>query len=166
MNVAIISLIIILVILIVYYIYQKQLFAYNEQFIEGMWYADEGFCDDCDVEQYKLAIGSIVDEESSFNTIVRNAYLLITPDIENTVIKLSYRPPWICSSGSYKIYADVSSTDTLPEKIILEVNTITGNMKIYDETVDESQIESDGKVKKNLYANLYKNNEVTNLSKE
>lgn len=142
------SIIIIILIIIVHHSYRGENVSLNEKFLYGLWAADETFCEQCDSDSFMLFIGE-PNDKSSRNKVCRDAYLVVTPDIANEKIEITYSKPRL-PKDKYK-FAVTNTSTLLPTEVDFEIDIITGLLKI----------SKDGTV----YALLYKNNEVTDIAK-
>lgn len=121
-----------------------------DDFISGMWQANEDFCQQADIEKMLLYIGSGPD---------KNAYLLIYSDgnvVVSKKLQLNISPSKV-SSKEYKVEIidaddpnDDSLKDIMPSKLNMKLSINNGRLCLYK--------------KKKIYADLFKDNMSTNLA--
>lgn len=144
---ALLALIVVLVFIVVFMIY-KYLKTVTE-FLYGMWYGDEEFCDKANISNMYLYIGA---QQSLLNP-TRNGYLLIydvDEIIDNTKLQITFMPFTVTMKRPVDTNAPVDpQTLKMPEKLSYNLNLAEGTLKLYDS------------VTKKVYACLVKDNVMT-----
>lgn len=151
------AIIVVVVLVIIYSMYNLHGKDY-EEFMYGYWQGDEGFCDECEVESMQLFIGEPT-EQSFFKKLggkkERLAYLIINDNITNQQIKLSYKPAGAFSLGlpKYEFFAEIEYQEEceIPAEATFEFDMKKGRLRIHDG--------------KKIYAVMYKNHEISELTR-
>lgn len=143
----------VLVVLYVLAIYNQS--AY-EQYLTGFWSAEnDEFCDDSGIESMLLYVGS----PTGWTSATRRCYLIITDDICNQLVTMSYRRGWSgIGISKYNIAATLDFQDddsdksdpVMPPRVSVCVNMLDGTLEIRDN--------------EKVYARLHKQHDITNLT--
>lgn len=150
-NIWIISAIIIVCLIILFYVinrYSHKSFA--NEFLEGVWNADDEYLGEAGLTELVLYIGEL-DNGSD-----RNAWIVMKSEdniLKNNKIQLNITPCWSFNSGNvYKFnVASDDLSDMFDGTVTLSLNIVTGLLAIHDDD--------------NLYMELYKNNILSEVSK-
>jgi len=124
---------------------------YCEQYLYGFWVADEDFCEDSEIDSMLFFIG---ERERGFLYDSRTCYLVITDDMCNQGMTMTYLKGWKSFGLSYKISAKVEFDEEQlwDEYVDIEINMNNGTMKISSNGV--------------VYARLTKQHDTTNMCAE
>lgn len=125
-----------------------------ERYLTGFWSAEnDEFCDDAGIESMLLYVGAPTGWLSS----TRSCYLIITDDICNQTLTMSYRRGWSSIGiGKYNIAVklDFDHDDTkdavMPQHLSMCVNMLDGTLVMRDHD--------------KVYAQLHKQHDITNLT--
>ena len=142
----------VIILLIILYLYYSWTVPTMEDYLFGMWTAeDDEFCEAAEIESMLLFIG-----ESDGNRLPeRDGYIVIMNDISNQSFTMNYKKGWSSGLGKYRIRAKVEfAEDQLwDDEVFITIDIRNGTMKI--ESIDESE----------LFAKLVKQNDTTNIAR-
>jgi len=159
----IIGAVVIVVVLLVIYTLATWMTEPNEQYLTGFWMADDDeFCEESDIGSMLLCIG---DGTTSFGTVTRECYIVVTDDIYNGGFTMKYRKKWAgVSVGKYMVSADVEFDDGVDTTAGVDTPASNDSMlwpRNVDITIDMlagTLVVTHGDM---VYARLYKNHEIS-----
>ncbi len=126
-----------------------------EQYMTGYWVAsNDEFCDSAGVTSILLYLNN-PNTQSSLLKQSRDGYLIITDDVCNQPITITYKRGWANPSLSkYHVYADItfSCEDVMDSRVEICVDMMAGQMIIKNDT--------------ETFAKLYKQHEITQLTND
>ena len=128
-----------------------------EDFMFGYWVADDGFCEQSEIDSMMLFIGKPEKSKSVFGSFsgekCRPAHMVINEDIMNQKLNIKYQA---ISSGTAKTVGkfstrcniDFDDECQIPPDVTFEFDVKKGSLRIFDGD--------------HLYAMMYKDHEITN----
>jgi len=140
-------------IIILYYALTFGVGSY-EEYMYGLWTADDDFCDDAGIASMMIFIGPSTRSWTwTGPKLARAGYILIADDISNQPLTMTYKSGWPPYGGKYTVNAqfefeseDIFETDG--KNLRVELDMQLGCMKIYDS--------------ERIYGKLYKQHSVSN----
>ncbi len=149
--------VLIVVVLLILYTLATWTTEPNEKYMTGFWMADDDeFCETSDINSMLLYIG---DPTSSFGSVTRDCYIVVTDDIYAGGFTMKYRKRWAgVSIGKYMVSAEVEFEDNVsdengepdllwPHNVDVTIDMIAGTLLVTHGDM--------------VYARLYKNHEIT-----
>lgn len=148
---AIYYVLLIIVIVIIYTLLTWHTCTY-EDYLYGFWTAHgDKFCESSSIDSMLLFIG---EADKSWNTTTRTCYLIITDDLCNQGLTLTYKPGW-ASVGlpKYRLTARPAfdSSDLWTDTVFIDVDMRDGTMLIHNDNI--------------VYAKLTKQHDTTNAAR-
>ena len=151
-----IAAVVVIVIILIFIQYTTD--TYWNQFIVGAWESDSTFNDDAGIKSMRFIIGE--PKGNVFLGYSTDCYMHIDADdgvIMSQVAKMTYNSknsflsfPSMCNRSYNVDFEFEEESDLLPENLDMEINTMNGNIQLFDEDAV-------------LYASLYKDNASTHL---